>query len=71
MGALGRSAMPRIDAFEKMLADILEQERSEKMRIDELKARSRERSATFRQLMGNRLVFVRMLSLYREYGLIS
>lgn len=63
--------MDRTAAFEKMLADILEQERSEKMQIDELMAQRRERSATFRQLMGNRLVFTRMLSLYREYGLIS
>lgn len=63
--------MDRTVAFDKMLADILEQERSKEMQVDELMTQGRERSATFRQLMGNRLVFARMPFLYREYGLIS
>ena len=31
----------------------------------------RDKTATFRQLMSNRLVLTQMLALYREYGLVE
>ncbi len=61
----------RLEAFERMLADVLERERSEKEQLDELRAQGKEKTATFRQLMGNRLVYVRMLEIFREHGLLG
>ena len=61
----------RLSAFEQMLADLLERERTEKAQIDALRAQGRDKTATFRQLMSNRLVLTQMLALYREYGLIE
>ena len=63
--------MERLEAFERMLADVLERERSEKEQLDELRAQGKEKTATFRQLMGNRLVYVRMLEIFREHGLLG
>ena len=61
----------RTDAFERMLADLLARERSEKAQIDALRAQGRDKTATFRQLVSNRLVLTQMLALYREYGLVE
>ena len=38
--------MDRTEAFEKMLADVLEQERSEKEQLDALRAQGRDKTAT-------------------------
>ena len=35
--------------------------------MEELKAKGREKSATYRQYMGNRLLYGRMLDLYKQY----
>jgi hypothetical protein len=63
--------MDRTEAFEKMLADVLEQERSEKEQLDALRAQGRDKTATFKQLMSNRLVLTRIIALFREYGLVD
>ena len=63
--------MDRTEAFEKMLADVLEQERSEKEQLDALRAHGRDKTATFKQLMSNRLVLTRIIALFREYGLVD
>lgn len=63
--------MNRLEAFEKMLSDIQKNSESEKALMDELKASGKEKTATYRQFMGNRLMYSRFLSLYREYGLID
>lgn len=63
--------MDRTAAFEQMLADLLERERAEKAQLDALRAQGRDKTATFRQLMSNRLVLTQMLALYREYGLVE
>lgn len=63
--------MERIEAFEKMLHDVLNQYELEKEKMDELKAAGKEKSATYRQFMGNRLVYNRILELYKQYGLID
>lgn len=62
--------MERLDAFEAMLKDVLQQAEFENDKMAELKAQGREKSATYRQYMGNRLMYNRILSLYKEYGLI-
>ncbi|MBR2845165.1 MAG: hypothetical protein IKF00_08170 [Solobacterium sp.] len=63
--------MERIEAFEKMLKDIQEQADHEKQKMDELKAAGKEKTATYRQYFGNRLVLKTILDKYREYGLLD
>lgn len=63
--------MERTEAFEKMLSDIVSQYEYEKEKMDELKAQGKEKTATYKQYMGNRMVYGRIIALYREYGLIE
>lgn len=63
--------MERLDAFEKMLSDLLEQAEYEERRMKELKAAGREKTATYRQYFGNRLFYKMMLDKYRKYGLLD
>ena len=43
----------------------------EKQQIDALKLAGKEKSATYRQLMANRLMYTRMIGLYKHYGLVE
>lgn len=67
----GDIKMDRLQAFEDMLSDIIAQFEREKRAMDELKAKSKEKTATYRQYMGNRLMYIKMLDLYEQYGLIE
>lgn len=59
----------RLEAFEKMLADIEKNYADMQQKMDALKAQGREKSATYRQLMGNKLMYKQMLFMYELYGL--
>ena len=61
----------RLAAFEAMLTDVQAQSRQVEAQMRALKAQGRERSATYRQLMGNRLQLAQVLAMYRVYGLIE
>ena len=61
----------RLTAFEAMLADVQEQYRQIEEQMRALKAQGRERSATYRQMMGNRLQLAQVLAMYRAYGLME
>ncbi len=63
--------MDRLQAFEAMLQGILEQAEAEKKAMDDLKAQGKEKTATYRQYLGNRLMYSQMLALYRKYGLLK
>ncbi len=63
--------MDRLQAFETMLGEIQKQYASEKKAMDELKAQGKEKTATYRQYMGNRLMYTRILDLYAQYGLLQ
>ena len=63
--------MDRLEMFETMLRDVLEQSETEKRKMEELKAKGKEKTATYRQYMGNRLIFSQILALYKKYGLIE
>ena len=39
--------------------------------MEKLKAQGKEKSATYRQYFGNRMLFKMILEKYREYGLIN
>ena len=59
----------RLAAFEAMLASVHEQSRQVEAQMRALKAEGKERSATYRQLMGNRLQLAQLLVMFKEYGL--
>ena len=62
--------MERLEAFESMMKTVLEQSEAEKSRMEELKMQGKEKSATYRQYMGNRVFYNRIIALYKEYGLL-
>lgn len=61
----------RLKAFESMLEDVKNQMEFAQSEMDKLKAQGREKSVTFKQHMSNKLMYQRMLSMYKEYGLLS
>ena len=61
----------RLEAFEKMLSDVQNRFREADDKMKRLKAQGREKSATFRQMMGQKLQYQDMLILYRLYGLLD
>ena len=63
--------MDRLDAFERMLADIQQQAAREAEQMDALRAQGKEKTATYKQYVGNRLIFKAMLEKYRDYGLLD
>ena len=63
--------MERLEAFETMMKMVLEQSEAEKIRMDELKKQGREKSATYRQYMGNHLFYTQLIALYKKYGLLE
>ena len=61
----------REENFEKMLAFVQRKYADTTEKMEVLKAADKTKSATFRQLMGDKLMYQNMLSLYRLYGLIE
>ncbi len=63
--------MERLKAFEDMLNDIKSQAEYETEQLKQLKAAGKEKTATYRQYLGNRMFYKMMLEKYKEYGLIE
>ena len=63
--------MDRLERFENMLSDIQKQAEYESTKMEELKAAGKEKSATYRQYFGNRMLYKMMLDRYKEYGLLG
>lgn len=63
--------MERLEAFERMLADLQKQAAFETEQMEKLKAAGKEKSATYRQYFGNRMLYKMMLDKFREYGLLE
>ena len=61
----------RLNAFEKMLSDILVQYDSVTEKLVALKAEGKEKTVTYRQLFTNKLQYQTILSYYRTYGLLD
>ena len=57
--------------FEAMLQEVQRNYDATVAQMEQLKAEHKERSATFRQLMSNKLLYQSMLALYRKHGLIG
>lgn len=54
-----------------MREEILKQAETEQNRMDQLRAQGKEKSATYRQYLGNRLFYSRVKDPYRKYGLLE
>lgn len=63
--------MERLAAFELMLSDIKKQSEYEKEQMEKLKSEGKEKTATYRQYFGNRMLYKMILEKYKEYGLID
>lgn len=61
----------RLEAFERMLKAVQENYRTADEKMKQLKAAGKEKTATYRQLMGNKMQYQSMLSLYEIYGLLD
>ena len=59
----------REEKFEKMLSDVRQNYADTVERMEALRAEGKTKSATFRQLMGDKLFYQNLLSLYKIYGL--
>ena len=54
-----------------MLSDIKSQAEFEQAEMDKLKSAGREKTATYRQYFGNRMLYKMMLEKYEQYGLLD
>ena len=61
----------RLNAFEKMLSDILARYDSTIEKIAVLKAEGKEKNVTYRQLFADKLQLQAFLSYYHVYGLLD
>lgn len=60
----------RLEAFEKMLAAVRKSYDDTVSAMEQLKQQDKTKSATYRQLMGNKVMYQNMLSLYEIYGIL-
>ena len=61
----------REEKFEKMLAFVQQRYADTLQRMEQLKAEDKTKSATFRQLRGDKLMYQNILTLYNLYGLLD
>ena len=61
----------RLENFEKMLCAVQKEYEDAVAKMEELKAKGRVKSATYHQLMGRKMMYQNMLSMYELYVLIS
>lgn len=59
----------RLEAFEKMLSAVQNGYETANEKMTKLKAEGKEKTVTFRQHMGDKMLYKSMLSMYRLYGL--
>ena len=65
------SMSEREERFERMLQEILAEYASIEQKMAVLRAEGKTKTVTFRQLMGNKLMYQSMLTMYRQHGLIE
>lgn len=61
----------RMESFEKMLLAVQRNYEDVTAKMEKMKAVGKVKSATYCQLMGNKMMYQNMLSLYKIYGLIE
>lgn len=60
----------RLEAFEEMLRNVQKEYDSIQRQMDDLKEKGKTKSATYRQLMGRKMTYQSMISMYEVYGLL-
>lgn len=65
----GENMTDREEKFEKMLSDVRKNYSATVERMEKLRAEGKTKTATFRQLMGDKMFYQNMLSMYKIYGL--
>lgn len=63
--------MERIDKFEKMLSDIENKYSAVLEKMEKLKSEGKNKTVTYRQLMGEKMTLQNILITYKTYGLID
>ena len=61
----------REERFERMLQEIQAEYASIEQKMAVLRAEGKTKTVTFRQLMGNKLMYQSMLTMYQDHGLIE
>lgn len=61
----------RLENFERMLSAVQESYHRTVTKMEQLKQAGKEKTVTFRQLMGDKLTYQNMLSMYKIYGLLD
>ena len=61
----------RLEAFETMLKAVQNHYQETSSKMETLKANGKVKSATYRQLVGNKIMYQNMLSMYRLYDLLE
>lgn len=61
----------REERFERMLQEIQAEYAAIERKMSVLRVEGKTKTVTFRQLMGNKLMYQSMLAMYREHGLIE
>lgn len=61
----------RLAAFERMLTAVQNEYAAASGKMAQLKAAGKEKTATYRQLMANKLRLQELLAMYQTYGLLE
>lgn len=61
----------KVQAFESMLAAIQTEYADILSKLAKLKAQDKTKTVTYRQLLGRKMIYTDMLSLYEIYGIIE
>lgn len=61
----------RLESFEQMLAAVQTNHENTSQTMEQLRQSGREKSATFRQLLGDKMLYQSILNLYKVYGLLD
>ncbi len=70
-GFVREKRMDRLEGFEKMLTGLVKQAEHEQAEMERLKMAGKEKTATYRQYLGNRMLYKLMLEKYKQYGLLD
>lgn len=66
----GAAMSEREEKFERMLAFVRASYEAAVRQMQQLKAEGKAKTVRYRELMGEKLTYQNMLSLYRSYGLL-
>ena len=62
--------MTREESFEQMLIDIQDKYTAITDKMEKLKSEGKSKTVSYRELMGNKLMYQHILAIYRTYGLL-